>query len=236
MRDLEIRGAGNLLGPQQSGHITAVGFDLYCQLLKQSVASLKGEKVAPRTEVRLSLGFLAMNPGEEHQGAKPKTKPSEFPELQPGLTDIEIPRENLVRWVEDDDDSGTAAAKRRTPGAEPPKTPAYLPLDYVRESEHRLEIYRKLAQATQRTELEALQRELRDRFGPLPTSVELLVSVHELRVLAAAKQVTAVEVAEDKVKLFRGREPITIGGYFPRLAKREAKARMAELRKLLLGL
>jgi transcription-repair coupling factor (superfamily II helicase) len=75
-----------------------------------------------------------------------------------------------------------------------------------------------------------------DRFGLLPTSVELLVSVHELRVLAAAKQVTAVEVAEDKVKLFRGREPITIGGYFPRLAKREAKARMAELRKLLLGL
>jgi hypothetical protein len=66
--------------------------------------------------------------------------------------------------------------------------------------------------------------------------VELLVSVHELRVLAAAKLVTAVEVAEDKVKLFRGREPITIGGYFPRLAKREAKARMAELRKLLLGL
>jgi hypothetical protein len=55
-------------------------------------------------------------------------------------------------------------------------------------------------------------------------------------VLAAAKQVTAVEVAEDKVKLFRGREPITIGGYFPRLAKREAKGRMAELRKLLLGL
>ncbi|MGN6386697.1 MAG: transcription-repair coupling factor, partial [Verrucomicrobiota bacterium] len=37
MRDLEIRGAGNLLGAQQSGHITAVGFDLYCQLLKQSV-------------------------------------------------------------------------------------------------------------------------------------------------------------------------------------------------------
>src|SRR5678815_5688940 len=38
MRDLEIRGAGNLLGAEQSGHITAVGFDLYCQLLKQSVS------------------------------------------------------------------------------------------------------------------------------------------------------------------------------------------------------
>src|SRR5687767_15634061 len=53
MRDLEIRGAGNLLGPQQSGHITAVGFDLYCQLLKQSVSSLKGEKVKPRIETQI---------------------------------------------------------------------------------------------------------------------------------------------------------------------------------------
>jgi len=41
MRDLEIRGAGNLLGTQQSGHIAAVGFDLYCRLLKQSIAKLK---------------------------------------------------------------------------------------------------------------------------------------------------------------------------------------------------
>ena len=52
MRDLEIRGAGNLLGSEQSGHITAVGFELYCQLLKQSVSSLKGEKVKPRVEVQ----------------------------------------------------------------------------------------------------------------------------------------------------------------------------------------
>ena len=52
MRDLEIRGAGNLLGAEQSGHITAVGFELYCQLLKQSVGALKGEKVKPRVEVR----------------------------------------------------------------------------------------------------------------------------------------------------------------------------------------
>src|SRR5207237_2531354 len=65
MRDLEIRGAGNLLGAQQSGHITAVGSDLYCQLLKQSVSSLKGEKLKPRIEVQLRLDFLALNPGEE---------------------------------------------------------------------------------------------------------------------------------------------------------------------------
>src|SRR5207244_12179241 len=53
MRDLEIRGAGNILGTAQSGHIFAIGFDLYCQLLKQAVAKLKGEKLRPRVEVEV---------------------------------------------------------------------------------------------------------------------------------------------------------------------------------------
>lgn len=61
MRDLEIRGAENLLGAEQSGHITAVGFELYCQLLKQSVGSLKGEKGKPRVEVAVRLDFLDMS-------------------------------------------------------------------------------------------------------------------------------------------------------------------------------
>ena len=43
MRDLEIRGAGNLLGTGQSGHIAAVGYDLYCQMVTEAVAELKGE-------------------------------------------------------------------------------------------------------------------------------------------------------------------------------------------------
>jgi transcription-repair coupling factor (superfamily II helicase) len=58
LRDLEIRGAGNLLGAAQSGHIAAVGFDLYCQLLKRSVALLKGEKPPLIIEVETRLGFL----------------------------------------------------------------------------------------------------------------------------------------------------------------------------------
>src|SRR5256886_1775716 len=64
MRDLEIRGAGNLLGAEQSGHIMAVGFELYCQLLKQSVAVLKGEQVKPRREAQVKLDFLAFRPDE----------------------------------------------------------------------------------------------------------------------------------------------------------------------------
>jgi len=58
MRDLEIRGAGNLLGTKQSGHIAAVGFDLYCQLLKESIAKLKGERASVNAECSLRLDFV----------------------------------------------------------------------------------------------------------------------------------------------------------------------------------
>ncbi len=64
MRDLEIRGAGSILGTAQSGHIVAVGFDLYCQLLKQAVAQLKGEKFKARLEVEVRLDFVATNEAE----------------------------------------------------------------------------------------------------------------------------------------------------------------------------
>src|SRR5262249_46833939 len=64
MRDLEIRGAGSILGTAQSGHIVAVGFDLYCQLLKQAVARLKGDKPRLRVDVDLRLDFVVTNEAE----------------------------------------------------------------------------------------------------------------------------------------------------------------------------
>ncbi len=64
MRDLEIRGAGSILGTAQSGHIMAVGFDLYCQLLKQAVAQIKGQKPRWRLEVEVRLDFVATNEAE----------------------------------------------------------------------------------------------------------------------------------------------------------------------------
>jgi len=64
MRDLEIRGAGSILGTAQSGHIMAVGFDLYCRLLKQAVAQLKGERSRMRLEVEVRLDFVATNEPE----------------------------------------------------------------------------------------------------------------------------------------------------------------------------
>ena len=62
MRDLEIRGAGNILGAAQSGHIAAVGYDLYCQMVTEAVAELKGEDVAAPAEVKLDVPTDAFLP------------------------------------------------------------------------------------------------------------------------------------------------------------------------------
>ncbi len=61
MRDLEIRGAGSLLGTKQSGHIVAVGFDLYCQLLRQSIEQLKGKNTHKRADTVVKTDFLAFS-------------------------------------------------------------------------------------------------------------------------------------------------------------------------------
>jgi transcription-repair coupling factor (superfamily II helicase) len=62
MRDLEIRGAGNILGPQQSGHIAAVGYELYCQLLERSVRRMRGEPAPSRPDTHLDLDVDALLP------------------------------------------------------------------------------------------------------------------------------------------------------------------------------
>jgi transcription-repair coupling factor (superfamily II helicase) len=62
MRDLEIRGAGNLLGEDQSGHIAAVGYDLYCQMVSEAVAKLKGEPIVQPVEVTIDLPVSAHLP------------------------------------------------------------------------------------------------------------------------------------------------------------------------------
>jgi transcription-repair coupling factor (superfamily II helicase) len=62
MKDLEIRGAGNLLGGEQSGHIAAVGFDLYVRLVGEAVAEFKRETTGPATEVKVDLPIDAHLP------------------------------------------------------------------------------------------------------------------------------------------------------------------------------
>jgi transcription-repair coupling factor (superfamily II helicase) len=62
MRDLEIRGAGNILGEAQSGHIAAVGYDLYCQMVTEVVSEMKGEPVDVPVELKLDVPVSAFLP------------------------------------------------------------------------------------------------------------------------------------------------------------------------------
>ncbi len=209
MRDLEIRGAGNLLGPQQSGHITAVGFDLYCQLLKQSISVLKGEKVRPRVEVQVRLDFVALNPAEE--GAGPATATAHRADKgQPGT---------------------------KAPSSDGlPRAVAAFSASYIPDSRHRVEMHRRLAQIVTPSDLRRLREDLRDRFGPVPAATELLLQVAELKILASILGISAIESREDKLMLTRDGQPVQVGGRFPRLTKREAKARLNEIRKFLAAL
>ena len=77
MRDLEIRGAGNLLGEAQSGHIAAVGYDLYCQMVTEAVAEMKGEPIRPPAEIKLDVPTDAYLPGRlrDQGGAAPRGLP-----------------------------------------------------------------------------------------------------------------------------------------------------------------
>src|SRR5262249_60709387 len=69
-RDLEIRGAGNILGTQQSGHIAAVGYELYCQLLENAVRTLKRQPVRVPLEVTVDLPWPAYLPRDYVPGQR----------------------------------------------------------------------------------------------------------------------------------------------------------------------
>jgi transcription-repair coupling factor (superfamily II helicase) len=78
MRDLEIRGAGNLLGTKQSGQIAAVGFDLYCQLLRHSVDRLRGKTPKQKTDATFRSDFTAFS-AAEHARADGSVLPCYLP-------------------------------------------------------------------------------------------------------------------------------------------------------------
>jgi transcription-repair coupling factor (superfamily II helicase) len=207
MRDLEIRGAGNILGTQQSGHIVNIGFDLYCSLLKQAVSRMKGDKVQQRVEVVLKLDFVALREAE------------------------------FVRGKARRDQQRAAARKRtRAPKAivhavaiDAPQTPAFIPASYIGESQPRIQAYRRLAEIGSPEQLESFRKTWRDRFGPLPDAAENLLLLTDLKISAAARKISVVEVREEKVMLSRTGAYIQIGGKFPRLTANDPAERIREL-------
>ena len=187
MRDLEIRGAGNLLGLRQSGHIAAIGFDLYCQLLRQAVDRLQGRAVGERVAVAFRADFVAFREG------------------------------------------ATAAAGECLP--------AWLPSGWLPEAKLRVEAYRELAELADERGVEALTERWRDRFGRLPEPVRHLIDIQLVRVLAAARGVTAVEVRGQRLMLTRNRDYIMLEGRrFPRLKETRPARKLAEAIQLIRAL
>ncbi|QEG18968.1 Transcription-repair-coupling factor [Gimesia maris] len=129
MRDLEIRGAGNILGTEQSGHIAAVGYELYCQLLENACRKLKNEPIREHHHVAIDLPCTA-----------------------------------------------------------------YLPSDYIPPGRIKIELYRKLSAVRSLEELNALEEEMEDRFGPIPHPARQLLILKELQILSQRWQVDSIRL------------------------------------------
>ena len=148
---------------------------------------------------------------------------------EPGFV-VSVPRETAT-YSDYEDES---EAEREAPPV--PRTPAYLPLNYISDSRLRVEAYRKLAQVTEKRGLEELTRELRDRFGPLPRPADVLLQVAELKIIARDKDVSILETKEDKLLITRRGDLLTFGGRLPRLTKPDAAGRLKEIKRLLLAM
>jgi transcription-repair coupling factor (superfamily II helicase) len=212
MRDLEIRGAGSVLGTAQSGHIMTVGFDLYCQLLKQAVAQLKGEMLLPRLNVDLRLDFVATNEAEfVHSDVAQASRPPI------GLT-------RPVASLRGQDASETLTPRR---------IPAFIPHTFISDAALRIKAYREIAEVTASDQLHRLRRDWRDRFGRFPAGVDNLFLLTEIKLAAAKSGVSRVEVRERKLMLTRHEDFILVAGKFPRLVAAGIKQYLAEILELI---
>jgi transcription-repair coupling factor (superfamily II helicase) len=109
MRDLEIRGAGNILGPEQSGHIAAVGYELYCQLLENAVRALKHQPPRVAVEVNVDLPWPAYLPRDYVPGQKLRIEvyrrlarlrdPEKLADFRSELRDRYGPPPEPVEWL-----------------------------------------------------------------------------------------------------------------------------------------
>jgi transcription-repair coupling factor (superfamily II helicase) len=237
MRDLEIRGAGNILGTKQSGHILAVGFDLYCQLLKQAVSKLKGEKVRPRVEVEVHLDFVVTNEAEwlmemtndKCQMSKEArmTKPEAGPRKTGQSSSFDVPA--FIRHSSSDIESLAVAPHP----LQRHFCAAFLPTAYVGEAQTRIQAYRKLAGIATQEQLDSLRKDWRDRFGPLSEAVENLIILSEIKIAAGSRKIQRVEVREKKLMLSRGGDYVLIGGKFPRLTSTTPPLNLREVSALI---
>ncbi|MFL2826125.1 MAG: helicase-related protein, partial [Coraliomargaritaceae bacterium] len=202
MRDLELRGAGNILGAEQSGHISTIGFELYCQLLKESVARLKNEPHSNRITADVNLDFIIYGEPTDDK-ASPKR----------------LPRE-LIKQTEDVQAVSYAS----------------IPRNYITESSIRIHFHRALSMAKEIKEIQDIQKELIDRFGPIPLSLSILLKVHTIRILAEIAGFKSIQSESNRLMCLYAhtqKEYYKIGARFPRLTQKATKLRLNEIQNFL---
>ena len=214
MRDLELRGAGNLLGAEQSGHIVGVGFELYCQLLRQSVARLKGEKSAAMIRASIKLDFVYVGEGEPDEGARRR-----YADSYTALRDAEHEASGAVEVA---------------------KIQARIPSSYLGETRLRIDFYRKLALADSPAKLKEIEADLRDRFGKFGDEVRALLLITEIRIRAEQKNLLSVETESSRLKCLRNTtrrdDFVMVGNRFPRLTAPKPLLRLREILSFLTNL
>jgi transcription-repair coupling factor (superfamily II helicase) len=200
LRDLELRGAGNILGSRQSGHIANVGFDLYCQLLRQSISHLKGDPSATRVRAHVSLDFIG-------QGNTPP-RPDSALGYDALRHEDEDTYEGPIEW-------------------------AHIPVDYINETQLRMDMYRQLALADTHETLTHIESSLQDRFGNIPHPVQLLLKVTRVRIAAELMGIRSVTAEGNRLKCLRASlkkdDYIKVGNRFPRLTRMQPILRLDEI-------
>ena len=173
MHDLEIRGAGEILGESQSGEIQEIGFSLYARMLDRAVRKLKAGK-APEMEGDFDVS-----------------------------TEVNL------------------------------HVPALLPASYCSDVHERLSLYKRLADAATREELDVLREELVDRFGELPEPARALLESHQVRIAARPLGVARIDATHEAVQLQFIKNPPLDGAKVIEFIRRKGRAaRLAGPEKL----
>lgn len=179
LRDLEIRGAGNLLGSEQSGHVGDVGYDLYCRLLRKAVEDLRKRRKAGEN-IAKGRGLKKVKPDAQVL-AEGQVHPKSPVRRQHESVDLEL-------------DTGAVELGFHAP--------ASIPDSYMPDIKLKIECYRKLASAEDISSLKDLADEFIDRYGPMPSDVRSMFALRSLRLAAVMAGVTQIR-RQDKVIILR---------------------------------
>ncbi|HEX9117404.1 MAG TPA: transcription-repair coupling factor [Anaerolineae bacterium] len=191
MQDLEIRGAGELLGARQHGHIAAVGFDLYTRMLAQAIQDVRDRMDEQRRSARDERARVPQAAGVEAT-ASPTGKAAGEGRADGNGRHGRDEQHNILN-----DPLAPAVTLDLN-------IPAVLPEGYVPEAALRLQLYRRLAGLTSLAAIDEIGQEFVDRFGPLPEEVANLLYVVRVKVLAVNAGVESIGQEDNQLLIKAG--------------------------------